>query len=117
MLANAYEAKLLQGKQLLKARRLIETRRVHGKTLRGRRNLSPDGNNSAQNLLRVYEREATKQQQVVTKARICEAKLLFIINALKSMLRRPEFVSLLRIQKLETMPQHLAEMVYERENS
>jgi len=112
VLADAYESKALQGKQLLKARRLIESRRIHGKACRGRR--SGRTSDSAENLIQIYKRETNKQQHIVKKAKVTETRLLFVVNALKSMLRRPAFVELLEKQKLDSMPQNLADQVYER---
>lgn len=111
VLAEAYESKSLRGKELLRARRLIEDRRNHGKALGSRRNGKAPG--SAEQLLQTYHRETNRQRYTIAKAKTCETKLLFVVNALKSMLRNREFVAILRAEKLDTLPQYLAEQLKE----
>ena len=59
-------------------------------------------------LVRVYQREAEKQRLFVKKSDFAQAKLLFIVESLKDLLGNDGFTSLLRAEKLETMPQALA---------
>jgi ParB family chromosome partitioning protein len=109
-LTEAYEHNTLRGKELLRARRLIEQRRTHGKRLhtregRGKKAVSPTA------LLDTYRKETAKQQFLITQARVCETRLLFIISALKELLRDQSFVEVLRAEALDDMPKHLAQLV------
>ena len=125
-LAEAYENKTLRGRALLKARRLVENRRLHGKSVRGGGfRPSADGNAadgdgnvngkgsaaSSQAVLRTFHRETARQQVLVRKARVCETRLLFIVSAMKSLFRDENFLNLLRAQSLDTLPQYLAEQL------
>jgi len=116
-LADAYEKNDLRGKQLLTARRLIETRRIKGKSLRGRRQTN-GAKISAGDVLQTYQRETLRQKQIIQKARICETRLLFASSAIRQLLEDENFRTLLRAEALETMPQYLAiQMEQPEENS
>jgi ParB family chromosome partitioning protein len=62
----------------------------------------------------VYRRESQKQRLMVKKARICEAKLLFAITALRRLMTDELFVALLRAEDLATMPKDIFERVTEK---
>ncbi|MBX3388635.1 MAG: ParB/RepB/Spo0J family partition protein [Phycisphaeraceae bacterium] len=110
-LAEAYESKSLRGKQLLKARRLIEVRRVVGKSMRyaGRKN--PKKLLNSDTLMQAYKRESAKQRLLVHKAKVCETRLLFVASALKQLFADREFVAILQSAKLVTLPQFLADQI------
>jgi ParB family chromosome partitioning protein len=112
-LAEAYEKKNLRGKALLKARRLIEQRRTRGKDFR---NGHADKNGqplSADKLMRTYQQETARQRLVVGKAKMCETRLLFVVSALKSLLQDDHFITLLRAEGLDSLPQYLADQFKE----
>ena len=44
---------------------------------------------------------------MVKKARLCEAKLLFVVTAFKRLLKDDHFVTLLRAEELSTMPKDI----------
>src|SRR5438270_3390133 len=115
-LAEAYENKSLRGKALLKARQLIEQRRHHGKSGRcGVKNRQESI--TAQKVLRTFHQEMNKHRALVKKAKVAETKLLFIVSAMKSLLRDENFVNLLRAESLDSLPQHLAEQINGKEQS
>jgi ParB family chromosome partitioning protein len=58
-------------------------------------------------LIRVYQREAEKQRLLVKKSDYAQAKLLFIVEALKDLLAHEGFTTLLRAEGLSTMPRAL----------
>lgn len=111
-LAEAYESKSLRGKALLKARRLVELRRSRGKNGRGGGGGQNGDDLSSRQVLRTYQQEMNRQRLLVTKAKVCETRLLFIVSALKSLLRDENFVNLLRAESLDVPSQFLAEQVY-----
>lgn len=110
-LAEAYESKSLRGKQLLKARRLVEVRRAFGKSMRyvGRKPNQKEV--TGDKLLQAYKRESAKQRLLVHKAKICETRLLFIASALKKLFADPAFVALVQAAKLSSLPEFLAEHI------
>lgn len=108
-LRDAYEQSALRGNQLLKARKLIEERRVLGRRLNTapRRKSSVDSND----LLKAYQQEMSRQRVLVKKAKITETRFLFVISALKQLLRDDSFVTLLRAEVLDEVPQYLADQI------
>ena len=107
-LREAYEKSDLRGKELLRARRLIEERQVHGRRLqRARRRKSVD----AGDLMKKYQKEMSKQRILIKKAKVTETRLLFVRSALKQLLSDEAFVSLLHAEALDKMPQLLADQV------
>ncbi|MDY0061004.1 MAG: plasmid partitioning protein RepB C-terminal domain-containing protein [Myxococcota bacterium] len=107
VLTEAYESGKLTGKKLLKAKRLLEQRRNHGKKLRPIRGKRKPA--SADALVRTYKEETQRQRNLVKKARLCEFRLKFIVSAVKQLATDEDFVNLLRAEKLVTMPKYLAE--------
>ncbi|MGB0766278.1 MAG: ParB/RepB/Spo0J family partition protein [Phycisphaeraceae bacterium] len=115
VLTEAYESKTLRGSQLQSARKLIEKRRNEGKRIRsGVRNKKPSIEDS-KSLLRAYNNEAKKQRAFIKKAKLAETRLLFIVSALKVMFKDEHFVTLLRAEGIDTMPQYLSERIHGKE--
>lgn len=110
-LAEAYEKNDLRGKALLKARRLIEMRRRQGKAGKPKLNGKSGAELSADQIMKTYQRESARQRLVVRKAKLCETRLLFIVSALKAMVRDEHFVTLLRAEGVDSMPEFLAKHV------
>ncbi len=107
-LTEAYEKKELRGNALIRARRIIEDRKHHGKgLLRARRKAGANGV-STNSVLRAYERETTRQKIMIQKAKVTEARLLFLVSAIKQLFEDENFVNLLRAETLDTVPQFLA---------
>jgi ParB family chromosome partitioning protein len=106
-LLKAYESKQLNLLSIRTVKRLIDQRRFAGKqrdtgSRAGRRRLT-----SAESLVNAYRRESQKQKLMIRKARICDAKLVFIVTAFDKLLSDENFVTLLRAETLSTMPKHL----------
>lgn len=115
-LADAYESNDLRGKQLLAARRLIETRRLNGKSGH-KQSPQTEKKVSADDLLRTYQQETLRQRMVIQKAKICETRLLFAVSALKQLLGDDNFVNVLRAESMDTLPQFLATQLDESEEN
>jgi ParB family chromosome partitioning protein len=111
VLQEAYEKNDLRGKSLLRARRLIETRRARGKRPRGAPRKSGERPVSTAALLKTFQEETVRQRLVVQKAKICETRLLFAVSALRQLFQDEHFVTLLRAEGLDTLPQYVAEQV------
>ena len=63
---------------------------------------------SADSIVKAYQVETARQQDVVRRAHLCETQLLVIISGLTRLLADENFVTLLRAESLDTLPQYLA---------
>jgi ParB family transcriptional regulator, chromosome partitioning protein len=111
-LTEAYESGKLRGAALVKARRLVEQRRVRGKSLSGgggpRHGRGPKkAAVTAESVMRTYNKEVQRQKLLVKKARLCETRLRFIHTALGDLFRDDNFVNLLRAEGLDTAPKYI----------
>lgn len=116
VLAEAYAQGKLKGKKLGQIRRLLEVRRTQRKTVHdnglGRhvrsRKLTPD------ELIRLYQREADKQQLIVKRSDFTRSRLLFAVEALRDLLMDESFQTLLRAEGLNRMPSWLDEKIVQQ---
>ncbi len=113
-LQEAYERNDLRGKSLLRARRLIETRRTRGKRPRRGPRKASERPVSAESLLKTFQEETLRQKMVIQKAKICETRLLFAVSALRQLFGDDHFVTLLRAEGLDSLPEYLAGEIYDR---
>lgn len=106
-LLKAYESNQLNQVSIRKVKRLIDQRRFFGKQ-RGSIRCNPrKSRTSAESLINAYRRESQRQKLLIRKARICDAKLIFIVTAFGKLLGDENFVTLLRAESLSTMPKYL----------
>lgn len=106
-LLKACESRQLTKAALRMIRRVMDRRRLIGKQRgNGPRNPKPT-RTSAESLVNVFRRESQKQRLMVKKARVCDAKLLFILTALRRLMDDEHFVTLLRAEELATMPKDI----------
>lgn len=110
ILMEAYESGKIRGKKLAAVRRLLDLRLRNKKGAKnpglGRR--SHTKRLTADDLLRVYQREADKQRLLARKSDFTHARLLFVVEAMKDLLADESFTTLLRAEGLTTMPRALA---------
>jgi len=105
VLANAYAQGTIKGKKITVLRKLLEQRARRGKNERqatfgrkGSRKLN------AESLRRIYEREVGKQRLLARTADFTHKRLLFVIQALQTLLRDVRFVTLLHEERVDTIP-------------
>ncbi len=110
-LTEAYEKKLIQGKAVLTARKIIEQRNIYGKSQRRGPRKSPLNFPTSDSIVRAYNKEAQRQKLMVKKAKLCETRLIVIVNALRHIYSDENFVNLLRAEGLDTLPAYLAENI------
>lgn len=112
-LREAYEKSTLRGKELLRARKLIEERRARGVRRQGARpsTLSADG------LMKRYQEEVSKQRREINKAKVTETRLLFVRSALKRLLQDASFVQVLSDEALDELPQVLVDQISDTERA
>ena len=108
VLQQAYESGQLRGRQLVEARRLVERREA----LRSAASCGPESKFappvSQYSLVRTYQREVARKKKMVIKAEFSQNKLLFVIEALRTLFLDENFVNLLRAEGLGSLPAPLA---------
>jgi ParB family chromosome partitioning protein len=111
LLMDAYEAGQIKGKKLGKIRRLLDHRLAQRKSVPdsgfGRR--AGSRKLTQADLMKLYQREADKQRILVRKSDVTQARLIFIVEALRDLLSGGEFPGLLRDEGLTEMPRALAD--------
>jgi ParB family chromosome partitioning protein len=110
VLQEAYERNILRGQSLLAAKRLVEQRRSQGRRVtppqsRKARPLSVDS------LLRTYRQDVDKKRLILRDAAATRGQLIFVVEALRTLMGDEGFVTLLRAEGLVTLPRGLAERV------
>jgi ParB family chromosome partitioning protein len=109
-LTQAYTEKKLRGKKLVAVRRLIEQRRRRGKHMHdnnfGRRDAAKRPLTS-ESIIRVYRQEADRQKLLIKKAEVTQNRLLFIVEAIRTLRDDENFANLLRAESLDSMPAFL----------
>lgn len=108
MLMEAYERKEMTQKNLRAFRRIVDMRRIFGKSY-GQRKTRSSRTTTAESLVRAYRMETQRQKIMVRKAKICEARLLAVSAAFRVLIADEDYVNLLRAEELYTMPKFLAE--------
>jgi ParB family chromosome partitioning protein len=109
-LLKAYETNQLNYLSIRKVKRLMDQRRFIGKKL-GPRTGPQRSRTSVESLVSAYRRESNKQRLMVKKARVCDAKLVFIVSAFHRLLADENFVTLLRAEGVSTMPKYLRDKI------
>lgn len=107
-LLAAYEKKEVNEISIRVIKRLIEQRRLMGKTLTsGKRKTQT----TAETMILAFRRDAERKKAIVRKARSCDNRLLFIVGALRKLMADENFRNLLRAENLNTLPDFLAEKI------
>jgi ParB family chromosome partitioning protein len=110
-LEEAYETGLLKGHSLAEARRIIEKRRTLGPGIA--HSVSRQRSNvTTSSLVRAYQREVARQRLMIKKAELTQQRLLIIASALRQLVADDHFLTLLRAEGLDTMPEYLAQRVW-----
>lgn len=111
-LQQAYENKLLRGRKLLLAKRVIEQRRRRGKGLQRDRSHGEAPPLSSTALVRAYREDADRKRIMIRRADATRDRLIFIAQALRKLFADDHFVTLLRAEGLETLPRTLADRLH-----
>ncbi len=114
-LLEAYEKKKLRGNALTRVRQLIEQSRTKGKKLFVGTSAGKKKELTANMLVRTYRQEVERQTMLIKKAKLCEARLIFIVSALGELLRDEHFSTLLRAEAIDSMPKYLANQIKDRQ--
>ena len=106
---TAYEKNHLNQAAIRTIRRVMVQREVFGKKLGGG-SKSPRCT-SAEGLVNTLKKESLRQKLLIKKTSVCESRLLFIVEAMRRLCGDEDFVTLLRAEKIETIPQELSQMM------
>ena len=103
----AYESGELKGKKLAIAQQLVEQRRRRGKSF------GPVGRKAASklspsSLIRIYKQDVERKRLLVRKAESAKERLMFVVQALKTLFGDEELMGLLRAEGLDTLPRNVA---------
>src|SRR3954453_1675482 len=110
ILQQAYEKKLLRGRKLMIAKRLIEQRRRRGKGFRSgaQRREQPLSSTA---LIRAYREDVDRKRVLIRKATATRDRLIFVTEAMRKLLAEESFITLLRAEGLDTLPKNLADRI------
>ena len=102
---TAYQSKAIPARSLASVKRLLDQREYLGKSLKrsGVRHRPPA--NNKEHLVKAYQREVDKQKRMARKARLCETRLVFATGAFTRLFRDENFVTLLRAEKIASIPE------------
>jgi ParB family transcriptional regulator, chromosome partitioning protein len=106
-LLKAYENKELNYLSLKYVKGLIVQRRLIGKQRVGR-GQGIKSKTSVESMVSAYRKESQRQKLMIKKARVCDARLSFIVTAFNKLLADENFFTLLRAESLATIPKYLS---------
>ena len=104
---QAYERNLLRGRKLMIVKRIVESRRRRGRAIRGRGPKEASQKLSSRTLLRAYKEDTDRKRLLIRKADATRNRLLFIAHAMRELFGDERFVSLLKAEKLDSVPKKL----------
>ena len=110
ILQQAYEKKLLRGRKLMEAKRLIEQRRRRGKgfKINGQKREQPLTSTA---LIRAYREGVDRKRVLIRKSNATRDRLIFLTEAMRKLFAEENFITLLRAEGLDTLPRNLADRI------
>ncbi len=102
-LSDAYEKGLLRGAKLRAVQQLIARRKLPAESPESGRKITGD------DLLREYERHTQQQRALVRRSAVITERLAVITSSLRQLLADDHFVTLLRAEGLQTLPEYLVD--------
>jgi len=106
-LLKAYEAKQLNFQSIRTVKRLMDQRRFFGKNRKSVGYTPRKSRTTAESMVNAFKRESQRQKLLIRKAKICDARLVFVVTAFDRLLGDDNLVTLLRAETLATMPKYL----------
>ena len=111
---QAYESGLLRGDQLMKVRRLIDSRSKLGRNYglwrrKGEKPVMPN------RLAQTFQAEVRRQQLVSRKVDAAEQRLLFVVTAVRQIFADEHFRTLMRAEGVQDVPKPLADRLARRQ--
>jgi ParB family transcriptional regulator, chromosome partitioning protein len=106
-LQQAYENNLLRGRKLMIVRRIVESRRRRGRKFEAASSKTSQ-KLSSRSLVRAYREDTDRKRLLIRKADATRNRLIFITHAMRELFSDEKLVSLLRGEKLDSIPRKLA---------
>ncbi|NTI78415.1 plasmid partitioning protein RepB C-terminal domain-containing protein [Rhizobium rhizogenes] len=106
-LVEAYTQKKLRGKKLVMVRRLLQQRSLKGGRILGQsfgKYNAPKRALTSEAMVRAYQQEADRQKVLIKKAEVTQSKLLFVVEAIRSLMTEDAFMNLLKAEGLDSVP-------------
>jgi ParB family transcriptional regulator, chromosome partitioning protein len=110
-LHKAYEEKLLRGRSLIAARRLVEVRKRSGKASKLRGMVENSSAATPEGLVKAFQEDTERKRMMIRKTEATRNRLVFIVEALSQLSNDESFIALLEDEGLESMPNRLAERI------
>ena len=110
-LHKAYEEKLLRGRALIAARRLVEIRKRSGKAAKLNRLVEKSSATTPAGLVKAFQEDTERKRMMIRKTEATRNRLVFVVEALSQLSNDETFVALLEDESLATMPSRLAERI------
>ena len=110
-LHKAYEEKLLRGRALIAARRLVEIRKRRGKADKLNRIVGKDAATTPEGLVKAFQEDTERKRMMIRKTEATRNRLIFIVEALSHLSNDESFVALLEDEGLATIPTSLADRI------
>jgi len=109
---EAYQKNHINQAAIRTIRRVMTQRDVFGKRI-GR---TPKNGScrSAEGLVATLKKESLRQRLLIKKTTVCESRLAFIVQAMRRLCGDEDFLTLLRAEKLESMPKELSDLMTEQ---
>ena len=107
-LQSAYEKKLLRGKKLMIAKRIVEIRRRRGKTLKYDISTPRPRPISSEALLKAFEDDVDRKRMLIRRAETAKARLTFITEAIRKLMTDAQFNTILSEEGFASLPEALA---------
>lgn len=107
-LQSAYEKKLLRGRKLMIAKRIVEMRRRRGRTLKYGPTKSKPRPISSEALLKAFQDDVDRKRRLIRRAETAKARLTFITEAVRKFLADAQFTGILGEEGLASLPEALA---------
>jgi ParB family chromosome partitioning protein len=104
---DAYQSGGLNLAEIRTVRRVLALRKVFNKKIGS----GPDQKKlpTAKGIVETLKKESHRQKSLIRKNRICEEKVAFVVGAFSRLIADEDFLTLLRAEKLESMPKELSE--------
>lgn len=110
-LHKAYEDKLLRGRALIAARRLVEVRKRSGKAAKLNRLVEKGAAATPEDLVKAFQEDTERKRMMIRKTEATRNRLVFIVEALSQLSNDESFIALLEDEGLASMPNRLAERI------
>lgn len=110
-LHKAYEDKLLRGRALIAARRLVEIRKRRGKADKLGKIVGKDTATTPEGLVKAFQEDTERKRMMIRKTEATRNRLVFIVEALSQLSADETFIALLEDEGLATIPTRLAERI------